>query len=186
MTGCRAQANKFYIKPDNVKSALLYAQSALRRWTELYAKLQNECGEATSRKLDYNLPPADHLRALEAIEAALSTPSERTATFAPHTLASENDTKLLRAFTPAKTMAPGYELEYWNLTMVRMKGDVVLTVRLPSEFSHYVQTEGGRMAAWHPGAVSSVRFTRELWNSFVAQIADADKVFQAADQLDAL
>lgn len=83
VTGCRAQPNKFYIKPDNVKTALLYAQSALRRWTELYAKLQNECGNAISRKLDYNLPPADHLRALEAIAEALSTCSESTRSDGP-------------------------------------------------------------------------------------------------------
>jgi hypothetical protein len=112
--------------------------------------------------------------------------SESVQTIAPHTAAGEKDTTLLRAFTPAKTMAPGFQIEYWNLTMVRMKGDVVLTVSLPSEFSHYVKTERGSLAAWHPGAVSSVRFTRELWNSFVAQIAEADKVFQAADQLDAI
>lgn len=81
-------------------------------------------------------------------------------------------------------MAPGFELEFWNLTMVRMKGDVVLTVRLPSEFSHYVETSNGRLAAWHPGAVSSVRFTREAWRTLVDQIGEADKVFQTCDSLD--
>jgi hypothetical protein len=55
----------------NVYQALLLAQIALRRWTDLYARLQNECGEVISRKLDYNLPPADHVPALEAIAEVL-------------------------------------------------------------------------------------------------------------------
>jgi hypothetical protein len=54
-----------------VTAALVFAQAELRRWTELYAHLQNECGEVVSRKLDYKLPPAGHLRALEAIEIAI-------------------------------------------------------------------------------------------------------------------
>lgn len=54
------------------RSALYLAQSALRRWTDLYAKLQNESGEVVSRKLDYNLPPADHVKALEALDEALA------------------------------------------------------------------------------------------------------------------
>ena len=41
------------------RAALILAQCALRRWTDLYAKLQNESGHVVSRKLDYNLPPAD-------------------------------------------------------------------------------------------------------------------------------
>lgn len=57
----------------DAREALILAQSALRRWTDLYAKLQNESGEVVSRKLDYNLPPADHVRALEAIAEALSS-----------------------------------------------------------------------------------------------------------------
>lgn len=58
------------------REALILAQNALRRWTDLYAKLQNDCGEVVSRKLDYNLPPADHVRALEAIAEALSARPE--------------------------------------------------------------------------------------------------------------
>lgn len=82
VTGCRAKANTFYVRPDNVKSALLLARSALRRWTDLYAHLQNESGEVVSRKLDYNLPPADHVKALEAIDEALAlTPSATGATY---------------------------------------------------------------------------------------------------------
>ncbi len=119
---------------------------------------------------------AELLRVSKAQPSPLAAPG--------HSLVGEKDTKLLLAHTPAKTMAPGYELEYFNLTMVRRKGDVVLTVRLPSEFSHYEQTDRGKMAAWHPGAVSCVRFGRELWRSFVEQIAAADKVFQACDSLD--
>lgn len=114
-----------------------------------------------------NLLTATQAKAM--LEHVLAPVSESVQTIAPHTAASEKDTMLLRAFTPAKTMAPGFQIEYWNLTMVRMKGDVVLTVRLPSEFSHYVQTDGGRMAAWHPGAVSSVRFTRESLRRWAAR-----------------
>lgn len=54
------------------REALILAQIALRRWTDLYAHLQNECGHVVSRKLDYNLPPSDHVKALEAIADALS------------------------------------------------------------------------------------------------------------------
>lgn len=52
---------------------LRIARSALRQWTVKYAHLQNECGERVGRVLDYNLPPADHLKALEAIEDLLRT-----------------------------------------------------------------------------------------------------------------
>jgi len=55
-------------RAEDAEGALRLARSALRQWTEKYAHLQNECGERVSRVLDYNLPPADHLRALEAIE----------------------------------------------------------------------------------------------------------------------
>lgn len=55
-------------RAENAEGALRLAQSALRQWTDLYARLQNESGFVVSRKLDYNLPPANHLKALEAIE----------------------------------------------------------------------------------------------------------------------
>lgn len=144
-----------------------------------------------ARQLERELAEAMN-RCDEALEAAEAAVSQRDSALSAtprrdaHSLEGERDSKLLSAFTPARTAAPGFEIEHWNLTMVRMKGDVVLSVRLPSEFSHYVQTAEGRMAAWHPGAVSSVRFTRELWPSFVEQVAEADKVFKACDSLDAI
>lgn len=52
--------------------ALLLAQRALHGWAKLYARLQNETTAHVSRAMDYNLPPADHVRALEAIAEALS------------------------------------------------------------------------------------------------------------------
>lgn len=101
-----------------------------------------------------------------------------------HSVKIEEETKFLGAFTPDKKMAAGYQLEYWNLTMVRLKGDVVLTVRRPSSFSHYVESKNKREAVWHPGVVSSVRFTHDLWRNFVAGINEANKVFEACDELD--
>lgn len=83
----------------------------------------------------------------------------------------ETDTLLLDAHTPE--FYAGHYPPYINLTMVRMKGDVVLTVRAPSVH--------GAPA----GETSSVRFTRELWREFVESVARADKKFQAADFLDA-
>jgi hypothetical protein len=55
-------------RAEKAEGALRLAQSALRQWTDLYARLQNESGVVVSRRLDYNLPPANHLKALEAIE----------------------------------------------------------------------------------------------------------------------
>jgi hypothetical protein len=55
-------------RAERAECALRLCQAALRCWTDLYAKLQNESGERVSRVLDYNLPPGDHVRALEAIE----------------------------------------------------------------------------------------------------------------------
>ena len=60
------------VERRKAREALVLAQCALSRWTVLYAHLQNECGQVVSRKLDYNLPPADHVNALEAIADALS------------------------------------------------------------------------------------------------------------------
>lgn len=64
-----------YQRVLELEQVLMLAQRALRRWTVLYAHLQNDCGEVVSRKLDYNLPPAEHLKALEAIEDALGPKS---------------------------------------------------------------------------------------------------------------
>ena len=54
-----------------VTAALIMAQSVLRRWADLYARLANESGPLMERKMDYVLPPADHVRTLEAIEVAI-------------------------------------------------------------------------------------------------------------------
>lgn len=70
-TGSDAERGKGPLPSSPVLSALILAQIALRRWTELYARLQNESGEVVSRKLDYNLPPAEHVKALEAVAEAL-------------------------------------------------------------------------------------------------------------------
>jgi hypothetical protein len=83
-----------------ILEALILAQIVLRRWTELYAKLQNECGEVVSRKLDYNLPPADHVRALESIAAALehvkALPSVPTSATTPPSDAEERIVSMIR------------------------------------------------------------------------------------------
>lgn len=89
-----------------VREALLLAQSALRRWTNLYAHLQNECGEVVSRKLDYNLPPAEHVKALEAIDAALqSLPS--TAAMPSEGSADENAAANREALLTAQEIVAG-------------------------------------------------------------------------------
>ena len=56
---------------DPIIEALLLAQIALNRWQELYADLSNNCGPIVERKLDYKLPPADHVRAMESITDAI-------------------------------------------------------------------------------------------------------------------
>jgi len=53
------------------QSALILARAALRRWQAMYAHLSNETTAHVARAMDYNLPPADHVAALEAIEEAL-------------------------------------------------------------------------------------------------------------------
>lgn len=50
-------------------SAVRNCRRVLLQWQRLYARLANECGPMLGRKLDYNLPPADHVRVLEEIEA---------------------------------------------------------------------------------------------------------------------
>lgn len=85
---------------------------------------------------------------------------------------TETDTKLVGAFTPER-YAGDYPW-YWNLTMVRMRGDVVLTVRLPSSFGT------------PPGATASVRFTRQMWESFAERFDAANKVYAACDELDGM
>lgn len=85
---------------------------------------------------------------------------------------SDSDLNLLAAYTP--THYSGEYPPYFNLTMVRMKGDVLLTVRLPA----------GRGNP--PGDATNVRFTREMWKEFVSQITEANKVYEAADYLDSL
>jgi len=83
----------------------------------------------------------------------------------------EHDAHLLGAWTPASQGGPP---PYINATMIRRKGDVVLTVRLP-----------------HPafgveGATSCVRFTRETWRAFVEIFPEIVKVAKATDYLDGL
>lgn len=85
----------------------------------------------------------------------------------------ETDLHLLAAHTP--THYAGDYPPIINLTMLRMKGDVVLAVRAP--------TVHGAPA----GDCASVRFTREQWRDFVALVVDpANKVFEACDSLDAI
>jgi len=84
----------------------------------------------------------------------------------------EIDTKLLAAWTPERYA--GKYPPYINMTMVRMQGDVLLTVRLPTVF------------AAAAGATSSVRFTRETWREFMNLIESANRVFKACDELDAM
>lgn len=88
---------------------------------------------------------------------------------------SEKDTHLLAAHTPEHYYPP-YPW-YINFTMVRMKGDVVLTVRAPT----VTDVEPRQM-----GETSSVRFTREMWREFVKQVEVANKVWEATDYLDGL
>jgi hypothetical protein len=84
---------------------------------------------------------------------------------------TESDTKLLLAYTPERYA--GDFPEYINVTMVRLKGDVVVTVRLPTSFGQ------------PPGEASCVRFTRGMWREFMKQVASANEIFEAADELDA-
>ena len=90
----------------------------------------------------------------------------------------ETDTHLLAAHTPVHYIPP-YPW-YINFTMVRMKGDVVLTVRAPTD-GDMRGFENRRM-----GETSSVRFTREMWREFVKQVAEANRVWEATDYLDSI
>jgi hypothetical protein len=106
-----------------------------------------------------------------AIEAVARHPSHPTGS-EPHALASaETDTKMLAAWTAERY--PGDYAPYFNLTMVRHQGDLVLTVRLPTVYGA------------PPGAVSRVRFNREMWKEFMKIVDPADRVFKACDELDA-
>lgn len=115
---------------------------------------------------------------LDAIAAAMLaavTPQSRCMEL-DHQLAPSEDTKLLAAFTPSDYIPP-YPW-YINLTMVRLNGDVVLTVRAPT---------GGDMRGFESrrcGDTSSVRFTRDMWREFVKQVAEANVVWEATDYLD--
>ena len=82
-----------------------------------------------------------------------------------------DDTKLLAAWTP-ESYAGDFP-PYINLAMVRLAGDVILTVRMP--------TVGGGP----PGNTSTVTFTRDMWKEFVMLMRDAEKVYEACDFLDA-
>ena len=83
---------------------------------------------------------------------------------------AEKDLHLL--FTHTTTNYAGSYPPYINLTMIRMKGDVVLTVRLPTVFGA------------PPGQTSSVRFTRDMWRDFIKGIEKANTIYEAADFLD--
>ena len=86
--------------------------------------------------------------------------------------ASETDTHLLCAYTPG--LYAGHYPWYFNLTMIRMQGDVILTVRLPTVYGA------------GPGDTSSVRFTRDMWEEFYKNVERANKVFEATDYLDSI
>jgi hypothetical protein len=92
---------------------------------------------------------------------------------------TETDTQVLAAFTPTGYVPP-YPW-YVNFTMVRLKGDVLLTVRAPTVLPSDMRMEGRQ-----PGETRSVRFTREMWREFVKQVAEANRVWEACDSLDAM
>lgn len=52
-----------------VTAALVMAKGTLERWAELYGKLSEAYPKV--RQMDYNLPPGDHVRTLEAIDVAI-------------------------------------------------------------------------------------------------------------------
>lgn len=52
------------------RDALVIAQRVLRHWSELYAEWSQANGHMEAL-FDRRLPPADHVKALEAIAAAL-------------------------------------------------------------------------------------------------------------------
>ena len=81
-----------------------------------------------------------------------------------------DDRKLLAAWTPQ--IYSGAFPPYINLTMVRLKGDVVITARAPT-------TYGGP-----PGNTSSITLTREAWRALLRILDDAEKVYEACDFLD--
>lgn len=94
----------------------------------------------------------------------------------PHQLQpTEKDTHVLAAYTPEHYYPP-YPW-YINFTMVRMKGDVVLTVRAPT----VTDVDPRQM-----GETASVRFTRDMWREFVKQVEKANTCWEAADYLDSI
>lgn len=128
-----------------------------------YKELYDKDSEVIAKKLE---ECATYIEQLEARHPSHPTGSE------PHALASaETDTKMLAAWTAERY--PGDYAPYFNLTMVRHQGDLVLTVRLPTVYGA------------PPGAVSRVRFNREMWKEFMKIVASADTVFKACDELDA-
>jgi hypothetical protein len=59
----------------DVLDALLLARRVLRRWTELYAEWSQANGHMEAL-FDRRLPPADHIKAQEAVQAALNSTCE--------------------------------------------------------------------------------------------------------------
>jgi len=97
-----------------------------------------------------------------------------------HDLApDETDVKLLAAHTPTSYVPP-YPW-YVNFTMVRMKGDVVLTVRAETVLPPSMAMEGRE-----PGETRSIRLTREMWPEFVKMVKEADVIWRACDNLDGI
>jgi hypothetical protein len=121
--------------------------------------------------------PKDHFQRKVAekeaagVENIARHPSRPTGSDGHALASSETDTKMLAAWTAERY--PGDYAPYFNLTMVRHQGDLVLTVRLPTVYGA------------PPGAVSRVRFNREMWKEFMKIVASADTVFKACDELDA-
>lgn len=106
-------------------------------------------------------------------EASTPQPGMVTVPRAGHAFTpKETDRHLLSAYT--STNYYGDYPDYFNLTMLRMDGSVVLTVRLPTVFGA------------PEGATATVRFKRELWREFVKAIPAANKVYEAADFLDCI
>jgi hypothetical protein len=90
-------------------------------------------------------------------------------------LPTEKDTCVLAAFTPVN-YTPPYPW-YINFTMVRLQGDVVLTIRAPTNW---------KAEPRQPGETASLRMNREMWRQFVQEVAKANQQFEAADALDAM
>lgn len=94
----------------------------------------------------------------------------REARPAHHQQPNETDTLCVGAWTPPGP--GGNPPPYINATMIRMKGDLILTVRLPHP-AYMVQ-----------GEASCVRFTRETWRAFLELLPEITRRYEAADFLD--